>query len=274
LIVRSGDAGRVAVPPEAASLVLAGDAGHEGDWYVRAPGASPVAGALAGIAWDALPPAISWREPGPARDHDVVLTAALARRGPARPAVSLGDAGGTRRAVVHVAGLWRWRFRGGESAVAYSALVAGLTDWLLAGGPGRARGARATPEDPVAANARPITWRWSGVGAPRNVPVRLAGAGGEHDDTLRFAPAGRAELYLAPGVYRYTMAGGPEQGLVATETYSDEWRSGPVGVRAQPGSAGRGRRMSVRVREQWWLYVIALGALVGEWAWRRRQGLP
>ncbi|HXM37736.1 MAG TPA: hypothetical protein VN908_03635, partial [Gemmatimonadales bacterium] len=92
-------------------------------------------------------------------------------------------------------------------------------------------------------------------------------------DTLRFDAAGRAELLLPAGVYRYALAGGPERGIVAVETYSDEWIPRPPSLGPQAGEA-RARIASIALRDRWWLFVIAIGALAAEWAWRRRQGLP
>src|SRR5881628_3522958 len=87
--------------------------GQDGDWYVQPPGPSPLAGALAGIAWDSLPPAASLVElaPDSVGEAAVVLTARLARRGPPRALVVVregGERNGTRRATLAATGLYRW----------------------------------------------------------------------------------------------------------------------------------------------------------------------
>jgi hypothetical protein len=92
-------------------------------------------------------------------------------------------------------------------------------------------------------------------------------------DSLRFDPAGRAELLLPPGVYRYALSGGAEQGIVVVETYSTEWLPRTPVLTAQPGEASA-RMASVGLRDRWWLFVIAIAALAAEWMLRRRQGLP
>jgi len=92
-------------------------------------------------------------------------------------------------------------------------------------------------------------------------------------DTLRFDASGRAELLLPPGVYRYALSSGGEQGVIAVETYSDEWLPRAPALSAQPGEA-TARSSTVGLRDRWWLFVIALAALATEWALRRRQGLP
>src|SRR5205814_4933884 len=51
---------------------------------------------------------------------------------------------------------------------------------------------------------------------------------------------GRAELRLPPGVYRYaaSLGGGAERGVVAVETYSDEWRPAVPILVPQSGTPG------------------------------------
>jgi len=105
--------------------------------------------------------------------------------------------------------------------------------------------------------------------------VSLAADPGHRIDTLRFDAGGRAELRLPPGVYRYAAshAGGAERGVVAVEMYSDEWRPAVPILMPQSGTPG-GRLTSVALRDRWWLFVVVIAALVAEWAWRRREGLP
>src|SRR3989441_8152690 len=93
-----------------------------------------------------------------------------------------------------------------------------------------------------------------GAGAPQDAALSLWEGGRERRDTLRFDAGGRAELRLAPGVYRYAAAAPPsarggERGLVAVEMNSDEWRA-PGAARPPPRRApplpprrggGRGR---------------------------------
>ena len=253
--------------------------GQEGDWYVQLPGPSALAGALGGIAWDSLAPAAAVSDLALPSDSTavVVLTARLARRGAPRPVLVLseragkGGVGSAREATVAAAGLFRWAFRGGASAEAYRALVAALTDWLLAEGAGRReRFAPVTYEVP---NGMPLAWRWIGSGSPRDLAVRLTAGGTTRSDTLRFDATGRAELLLPPALYAYATPGGPERGVVAVETYSSEWRPATATLRAQAGGAVA-LVASTALRERWWMFVIAIAAFATEWAWRRRQGLP
>ena len=243
-----------------------------GDWYVDPPPASPLAGTLAGVAWDSLPPATGVTELSGPADVSVLLTARLARRGPARPLVVVRDSAGMRAVTVAGAGLWRWGFRGGAAGEAYRALVAAVADWLLA-----ARGAesreRFGPVTLEAAHGMPLEWRWSGRAAPPSVQVTLESRSAPVIHTLRFDADGRAELQLPPGVYHWRAPDGQERGVVVVEHYSDEWRPAPASVSTQSGEPA-GSRRDVAARDQWWLFALALAAFVGEWVWRRRQGLP
>src|SRR5436853_280243 len=149
----SGGCLRFRAPRRRASLRARGEAPA----VRRAPG-------LAAVAWDSLPPATSLVELAPDSSTTVALTARLARRGPARPMVALSERAGARRAVIAAGGLYRWAFRGGASAEAYRALVAGLVDWLLEQGAGsRQRFAPVTYETP---NGIPLQWRGTGKGEP------------------------------------------------------------------------------------------------------------
>jgi len=274
LVVRVGDPALLdRFPTKGAVLTWPTQRGQDGDWYVQPPEPSPLAGALAGVAWDSLPPAAAVADLALAGDSSavVVLTARLARRGAARPVIVLSQVGGARRATVAASGLFRWAFRGGASAEAYRAVVAALADWLLVGGEGR--GERFLPVTYETPNGLPLVWRWAGSGAPRDAVVTLTAGGVARTDTLRFDATGRAELSLPPGVYAYGAASGAERGIVAVETYSDEWRPAAPRMRAQPGGVA-GRPAGTALRDRWWLFVIAIAAFATEWAWRRRQGLP
>lgn len=276
LVVLAGDParhGRIRLTPRAAVLAWPTTRGREGDWYVQPPPPSPLAGLLAGLPWDSLPPASSAVDLLPDSSAIVVLTARLARRGTPQPIVLLTrrDGGGARQATVAASGLWRWSFRGGAAGLAYRSFIASLADWLLGGGEGR--GERFVPVALETPNGLPLVWRWTGMGSPQDVRISLQAGPAERVDTVRFDADGRAELRLPPGVYRYAADDGGERGLVAVETYSAEWRPAAAVLTAQAGLPAE-RRESVGLRDRWWLFVIAVAAFAAEWAWRRRMGLP
>ena len=272
LVALLGDPAALAdMPTPGALLVWPTTGGRDGDWYVDPPPASPLAGYLAGIFWDSLPPASAVSDLVADSAAVPVLQARLARRGASRPVAMLSERRGQRRATIAATGLWRWGFRGGASDVAYRTLIGAVTDWLLGGGAGS--GERFAPLTYEVANGLPLVWRWTGKSGPQDVPLTLAGPGGARSDTLRFDATGRAGLRLPPGAYRYAAQGGSERGLVAVDVYSDEWRPSVATLAAQPGLS-RGRLESVALRDRWWLFVLAVAAFATEWAWRRRQGLP
>lgn len=255
-----------------ARLVLGAPSSATGDWYVTPPPPSPLAAALAGIAWDSLPP-LAAASPAPGDTvPTVVLGAAPGRRGRVVPVVTLRQrADGQRVAALRASGLWRWAFRGGAAEVAYRALLAGVTDWLLRGTTGPTE--RFAPVVPEAPQGTPLTWRWSAPGTPGDVALRVSGPAGDRVDTLRFDASGHATLRWPVGIHRFAALDGPERGLVAVETYSDEWRRAPVTLAAQDGTTGR-LRLRRGVRDAWWLFALAIAAFAAEWTWRRRAGLP
>jgi hypothetical protein len=276
LVAATGDPARArAFMTSRGARLLWSTNGQAGDWYVERPPSSPFSSALSGVLWDSLPPATAVMiAPPPPQDSagDVALSARLARRGTARPIVRLEQRDDGREAVIGAAGLWRWAFRGGASAEAYRSLVAALVDWLL-GQRGTGSRERVVLESPEVPNGMPVRWRWNSSDDPHPVAVTLRSPDSTRTDTLRFDDTGRAELLLPPGVYRYTLSGGPEQGVVAVETYSDEWLPRAATLRAQIGEPTV-RVGSNALRDRWWLFVLAIVALATEWALRRRQGLP
>src|SRR5204863_1446866 len=131
----------------------------------------------------------------------VALTARLARRGPPRPVLTLEQRDGQRIATVSAAGLWRWAFRGGAAEQAYRTVVAALVDWLIGEREAGTR-ERAVPVSLEVSNGLPLVWRWASPDSPpRALAVTLRNGDTTRTDSLRFDPAGRAELLLPPGVY-------------------------------------------------------------------------
>ena len=272
LVVLVGDPShwpRVAAP---ALLTWNSAGGSAGDWYLAPTPGSPLAGALVSVPWDSLPPVLAALPIVPDGGATPVLEGTRSRRGQPQAVVLLrqsGGGGGGRRAEVNLSGLYRWDFRGGVSQQAYRATIAALVDWLLAGG--SAAGDWAHPDSLDTPAGLPVTWRWTGPGAPRPVGVAFAATSGARSDTLRFGADGRAEVSLPPGTYRYQLADGHGRGLVVVDQFSDEWRRMPVLV-DQPGRPAA-ERVVTDWRERWWLFALAIAAFAAEWAWRRRIGL-
>jgi hypothetical protein len=239
-----------------------------GDWYLTATGDGPLAGGLAGLPIDSLPPAGALARLGPAPGGWTALNAQAGRRGAVRPAAAGVDSAGVRTLDVAADGLWRWAFSGGMAEQAYRSLVASAVSWLLEGGgrpEGRLRVARG-----VVQRGRPVVFEWAGAAAPAPAEIRLEGPGGLRTDTLRFDGAGRAELLLSPGTWRFRS--GDADGVVAVEEFSAEWlpRAPTIAARESIGSAEATRRA---FRDQLWLFGVAVVGFAVEWVSRRRRGM-
>jgi hypothetical protein len=245
---------------------------YAGDWYVeRATATSPLAGRLAGVAWDSLPPLTGVVPLAPASGEWVGLTARQGRRGVARPALVGTEQDGRRELTTVGGGLWRWAFRGGAANEAYRGLLAAGVDWLLRS-ESAPRGASLTASG-VVPRGVPVSFQWRGQPTPDSVVISFAGdsAGAA---VLRFDPEGSALVSLGPGVYRWaTTAAGGASGVSVVESYSSEFV--PGGVMTLPtATADAFRLLAVSARQRWWLFVVALLAFAAEWAWRQRRGLP
>lgn len=270
LVVEVGDPSRWPKVSAPALLTWNSAGGSAGDWYLRPSSSSPLVGVLSTVPWDSLPPVLSALPSLPESGAVPVLEATRSRRGQARPVVFVAQTSRGRRAVVNLAGLYRWDFRGGASQQAYRAAVAGLVDWLLAGGSAASDWAR--PDSLDVPDGLPVTWRWSGPGAPKPLGVAFASASGATTDTLRFGADGHAQVRLPTGIYRYTLADDHGHGVIVADGYSEEWRRGPA-LEDQPGRPATDR-VVLDWRERWELFVLAILMFASEWTWRRRMGLP
>lgn len=240
-----------------------------GDWYVTVTAGSPLSSAFGGLAVDSFPPgtALADLTAGP-RDW-IGLTAQAGRRGAVRPVLVGRDSAGTRRIIVGIDGLWRWAFRGGSSEQGYRALVASSVSWLLGGADSAAGRARLLRD--VVEQGRPGTFEWVGGGAPAPIAIALTGNSGARQDTLVFDGAGRAELLLPPGVWRYHLAGGGE-GTLAVEEFSGELLPRARTLAAHEAVASP-ERTRIPLRSWLWLFGLGVVAFSGEWLARRRMGL-
>lgn len=238
----------------------------DGEWYPSGAPSSPLSGVLAAIPFDSLPPVAA----GPPATGDWIgLEARRGREMMRRPVVAGRDA--PRRVVTMTAsGFWRWRFRGGASADAYSALLGGIFDWLAAE---RADRRGAVPDEGVLRAGQPVRWR-RGSSADSLVRVLLRRRGGHAADSLllRFPP-GTTVQETAPmpaGVYDVTVPGG--QALLVVNASSEL-----LPERATVSSAGVGRRSNLAdargARRNGWLYAVVIALLCVEWVLRRRMGL-
>lgn len=259
---------RTAMTGSLALIVPSGDT--TGEWYAVDAPPSPIAGALAGIVWDSLPP-ISVSPRAPTGEWDA-LTVARARQYDRRSAVAGGSAGGRRVVVVSASGLWRWQFRGGASADAYVALWGSIFDWLSAERPDPRA---AMPAEGVVRAGDPVRWR-RGTGTAKDSIVRvvLRRRGTVRDDslTLRFGAGATVAQTdpMAPGVYDVRVTGGA---AVLVVNSSRELLPRGLAVKAGPVGGATAFGDQPRLRDRWWSYVLLIAALCAEWLLRRKRGL-
>lgn len=248
-------------------LALIVTSATEGEWYPSAAPPSPLSAALSGVVWDSLPPvSIATTIP---RGTWIGMEARRGR-GEERKPIVVGSDEPRRVAIVAASGLWRWRFRGGASADAFTALWGSIFDWLAAE---RADRRAAVPDERVLRAGDPVRWR-RGTPTDSVVTVALRSRGSTRVDslTLRF-PANATVVEskpLTPGIYDATVRGG--SALVVVNE-SREW------LPRAPRVAAGGVRGSVaadtapRLRDKGWAYALAIVLLCAEWILRRRRGM-
>lgn len=256
------------VPPE----------GQRREWYPVGAPPSPLAAALAGIAWDSLPPLTVAANPAASADWRGLDL--RRNRGADRASPVAGWEGPPRRAVVAAAGMWRWDFRGGIGVDAYRAFWGALFDWLAAE---RVDERGVIPDTPPVRAGEPLRWRRAG-GADSLVRVTLYRQGGLSGATvtsgdtaareivLRFAP-GEAVAVTPPlpeGRWLARIPGG--EALLVVNPARELLPRRPT---VQPGDVGASPVVPVRpgARSVGWLFLLAVLLLCAEWLLRRRAGL-
>lgn len=242
-----------------------------GDWYpVASVPPSPLAGRLTRIAWDSLPPATGLVPLVPGEDEWTVLTARLSRRGAERPLVVGYDSSGSRRLLTAATGMWRWSLRGGASLEAFRTILSAGVDWLLES---EETETSMLTVSPVTERGRAIEFQWKEGVPPDSVEVDLVGdSASEH--WLKFDDTGKAHIFADPGTYRWLAPALPQaRGVVIVEEYSDEYHLNRI-LLTEKASVGGIDLVLIRARYVGWFFVLAVLALIGEWAWRQRRGLP
>ena len=260
-------------PPRAATrgalLLFAPPGTEEGEWFASATPASPIAPTLGALPFDSLPP-LSVAPLLPAGEWLGLVARRAGSQEERRPAI-VGWETPRRVAIIGASGFWRWRFRGGVRAEAYSALFGALYDWLAGG---RTDRRAVVPDgDPIRAGM-PVRWR---RGAPTDsvataVLVRKDATAQRRTLTVRFAAgANEAETSALPvGIYEVTTDGGTS--LIAVNQSREmvprrpTVKSGAVGGEPAVGEAPL-------LRDVRWAYVLVVLLLCAEWLLRRRSGL-
>ena len=272
VVVLHGDTTVFGNPRDAtrgALLLFAPPTADEGEWYPSSAPVSPIAPALGGVAFDSLAP-IAVSATLPHAEWQGLLTHRGGSAEDKRVAM-VGWETPRRIAVLGASGFWRWRFRGGVRADAYSALFGALYDWLAAGRTDR----RAVVPDGTSLRAgMPIKWR-RGAPSDTSASVVLVQRGPlARRDTLVIRFADGASVVesgaLPTGVYDVQTSGGSSV-LVVNPSW--EWvprrvsvKSGDVGGEVSVGEAPQ-------LRDWAWVYVLVVVLLCAEWLLRRRVGL-
>ena len=254
--------------------LIAPAAASEGEWYPSSAPTSPLGPALSGVVWDSLPPVAVSATPPEGSWEGVEARRA---RGDERRALIVGSDQPRRVVIVAASGFWRWRFRGGVSSDAFTALWGSIFDWLAAE---RADTRAAVPDERVLRAGEPIRWR-RGSPADSVVSVTLRrretrgeGSGRVDSMTVRFGSnANVVETPgLAAGIYDVTVRGGTA--LLAVNP-SREWL--PRAPRVNSGAAKSSGALSAdtapRLRSMGWPYALAIVLLCTEWILRRRRGM-
>lgn len=251
-----------------ALIVPSGGAGAAGEWYATQAPASPLEAALSGLPFDSLPP-VTVPATAP-RGEWQGMVVRQGRAGEQRPIV-VGTERPKRVAVVAASGLWRWRFRPGTSADAFTALWGSVFDWLAEQ---RADRRAAVPDGRLVRAGDPIVWRrGSAADSIVTVVVTARGRAARRDTLhLRFA-TGSSQVEsapLPPGAYDVAAPGGSAVLAVAASREllprRPRVQSGAVGSAAMADTAPR-------VRAVPWIYGLALLLLCAEWVLRRRIGM-
>lgn len=254
-------------------------ASRDGEWYAAQDlPASPLAGELAGVRLQGLPPLTGVLPLGGGVDGEVPLRLQLAGMGNGEAALLLRRTRRGRQAVALASGFWRWAARAGEGRGAYRSLWSGVAGWLLA-------------EDGAGPSQEPRPTKWvyeRGEGAAFRLPgdstvslrVQIDRDGVVVLDST-FSAGGTADIgTLEPGLYAYQVldgAGGVvSAGRFDVATRTDEML--PARFVAEegegtPGTRGVTESRGRPLRTMWWPYLLIIALLCMEWVARRRAGL-
>jgi hypothetical protein len=253
------------------ALLISQSATSGDEWYATAAPPSPIAGALAGVNWDSLPP-IDVGATAPATGAWQGLEVKRGRRFDRRVAVVGTTSRGRRVVIVDAGGMWRWSFRGGTSGDVFAALWGGIFDWLAA----ERRDLRpAVPADALVREGDPIRWRrGASSDSVATVVLSVRASAARAADTVVIAfPAGSATAESPPlpaGEYDVRTSAGSALLVVNP---SREWLP-----RAPSAKSGLVSGISLagavpHLRSIPWVYVLLVVLLCAEWLWRRRVGL-
>lgn len=245
-----------------------------GEWYASPDvPTSPIAGSLAGISLQGLPPLGNVLVPGE-RSTQPPLQLQLRGAGAPESAVALMNRVEGRAAVMLASGFWRWSMReaGREP---YRRFWSGVAGWLLADE--RVATSRIRPGQWVVPRGAPVVWSLPDDTVGTRIVVSDSG-GVVLDTTLLGGQT--ATRSLPPAAYRYsaldpagdTLASGRFD-VASTNT---ELLPAPMEPEMPARTAALGAvddLLGPPLRTTPWPYLLVLLLLCGEWVVRRRSGL-
>jgi hypothetical protein len=257
-------------PPRATTLgplALIIAAGTEGEWYPSSAPPSPLTSALSGLVWDSLPPVAIVANPPKGSWEGVE---ARRGRGDERKPIVVGTDEPRRVAIVTASGLWRWRFRGGVSSDAFTALWGSIFDWLAAE---RADRRAAVPDERLLRAGEPVRWR-RGTSNDSAVQVVLKQRGSTRVDSLMLRFTSGTNIVETPslpaGIYEAATRGGS---AVLSVNQSREWLPRSPRVAAGLVRGALSAETAPKIRNAGWAYALVILLLCAEWIIRRRRGM-
>ena len=268
---------RLLLPKDAGGAAVVGlevESARSGEWYASSDiPTSPIAGSLAGVALQGLPPLTGVMVPTRSSGQPPLLVQ-LRGTGAPESAFYLLDRPSGRVAVALSSDFWRWAMRD-DGREPYRRLWSGIAGWLLADQAVLA--AEPRPAQWVVARGEPVRWSIPGdsaahivVQAGDTVVVDTVVGGG------RIVSTG----VLAPDEYRYSVVNA-EGDTVSTGRFDVtastlEMLPASVEPEIQPQNAslgGVGDALGQPLRTFAWPYLLVILLLCGEWIVRRRSGL-
>jgi hypothetical protein len=249
---------------------------QEGEWYASPDvPTSPIAGALAGVELQGLPPLTDVMA-AQLPNAQPVLQLQLRGAGAPANAFHLVDDPDGRLVVALSSAYWRWAARE-EGRDAYRSLWSGLAGWVLAGQ--RTAAAEPRPSSWVVERGAAVEWALPAADSS-NYRLSIEGPNGVVVDTT-LAGGGRAITPpMEPAVYAYTVRSA--EGDTVTTGRFDVVRSTldmlPPALEPDFSALGGGASLAPEapgrpLRTSPLPYLLVIMLLCGEWVVRRRSGL-
>lgn len=257
------------IPAPLQAAARAGETARLAEWYVTGAPPSPLAGALAGLPWDTLPPIAAG---APARGDFAILEARLGKAGTPVTVIAGREAPGFRTLSISGSGFAGWSLRGGRSQAAFVALWGAMFDWLAAA---RGDASVARPATGVVRSGEQIRWRRGGSDSVVTATIsRRVGGGTQPTDTVRLrfntTEVETVSPSLPTGVYDVQVAGGKS---VLVVNASHELVPRAPALNTTSATRGLSAGTGPRVSDFGWVFALALLLLCGEWLLRRYAGL-